>query len=279
MLNPYYAGSHISANKFRKLVGLFIDGEKIAHTAKKLDLEQKTVRDVFGKIRRRLEEDCWQRIHAFHPKILNPLFPFQVVHPAARYKSFQMRNDVSRHTAAVVGLFFKDGTAATSILMVERLRLVSGKFPVDKPGDLDKTWLQQRLSTCGFADLQFKARGCFLYDKHDPEKDNMQKFWLLAKLQTSQSDRRNSDKYYLRLKEIEWRFNSLTCEERGNMINQLETIALHKKLERNKKSKIPKIEDPNITAINTKLHLTLLELLERNPLNRLSPASENILHT
>ena len=277
MLNSYYAGSHVSAKKFRKLVELFINGEKIAFTARQLELEQRTVRDIFSRIRKRLEDDCWQRIHPFHPKILNPLFPFQVVHPAARYKSFQMQNDVSRHTAAVVGLFFKDGTVATSILMVERLRLDSGKFPVDKPGDLDKKWLQQRLSTCSFADLQFTSRGCFLYDKDDPQKDNMQTFWLFARLQTSQSDRRNSHKFYLRLKEIEWRFNNLTDQEKADMMNHLETTALQKR-KMNKKSEANKIENLKITSINTKLHQTLLELLEKNPIKQVSLMNENILH-
>lgn len=272
MLNPYYVNSHISAKKFRRLVEFFINGEKIANTAKQLDMEQRTVRDIFRRIRKRLEEDCRQRVRSLYAGLLDNSFPCNFVHPAIRYKNFQMREDVSRYIAAVVALFFTDGTVATSILKMESFRLNSTKFPIDKPWYYNKWALERlQLSNCVFADLKFVSKGYL--EKDDAQKDNTQTFWLYARLKTSQSDRRDSEKFYLHLKEIEWHFNNLTDQEKEDMINHLTTKDFQKK-----KSGVNKVENPKITSINTKLHLTLLELLESNPLDQVSIMNENILH-
>lgn len=277
MLNPYYAGSHISAKKFQKLAELFINGENVAFTARRLKLEQRTVRDIFRRIRKRLEEYCRQRVRSLYAGLLDHSFPCNFVHPAARYKNFQMQGDASRYVASVVALFFTDGTVNTGILKLERPKVNSKKFPMKIPWYY-KSWIleRQQLANCCFADLKFLSKGCL--NKVDGKKNYMQTFWLYARLQTSQSDRRDSDKFYLNLKEIEWRFNNLTHAERLDMISHLETAAIDKKSKRLKKPEVPKIEDPKITAIDTKLHLALLDLLERNPLNQLSLMNENILH-
>ncbi len=276
MLNPYYIGSHISAKKFRKLAELFINGEKVAFTAKHLGMEQKTVRDIFRRIRKRLEEDCRQRVRSLYAGLLDYSFPCNFVHPAIRYKNFQMREDASRYVAAVVALSFTDGTVATGILKMERLSLNSKDFPVEKPEYVEEYWLMQYgLSNCSFADLQFVSRGSL--NEVDAKKDYMQTFWRYARLLTSQSDRRDSGKFYFHLKEIEWRFNNLTDQEKEDMIDHLETTALQKK-KMNRESGANKLENPKITSINTKLHPILLELLEKNPLEQISLMNENTLH-
>lgn len=276
MLNPYYVGSHVSAKKFQKLAELFINGENIAVTARQLELEQRTVRDIFRRIRKRLEEYCRQRVRSLYAGLLDNSFPCNFVHPAARYKNFQLREDASRYVASVVALFFTDGTVNTGILKMERLRVNSTTFPIEIPEYYERWRMErQQLANCCFADLKFVSKSCL--NEVDGKKNYMQTFWLYARLQTSQSDRRDSDKFYLNLKEIEWRFNNLIDQEKEDMIDHLKSTVRRKK-RMNKNSEANKIENPKITAINTKLHSTLLELLEKNPLKQKSLMNENVLH-
>ena len=302
MANIYYPGSRIPQKKLERIIAAFIDGKTVAAVARSENLEENSVRGIFTKICRRLEEDCWRRLKKYHHRMKFFDFPHQVLRRDVRYRNFQMSGDTSLYIAAPVAVFFMNGTIATNIILINRARLNSSLFPIDIPAGMTRKDWDFRIMGCLFADLNFEPRGTFILKDYQWAERFMIGFWHFLRSNTGQKHKGDSEKYYYHMKELEWRFNNMYLIQRKDIIEQLIKVPcinlkevsrrrMARILRENGKDAFELVKKVMIILshssadapenqssypnINEKLTLTALALLKEFPLSNLSSIDED----
>lgn len=278
MKKRYFKRSRLSDKKLRELVKLFVGGERVSVAAGKLKLEQKTVREIFVKIRKRLEVDCWERIKSNHTDIEISAYPFEALKPQLRVKQKEIP-DNSLYPPGIVVLVFDDDTVATNCVLTRRRKYILDKYiNVDEKRLFDKKELQilsdgpfngSNLLGYFFADLRFDPIIGFVKSAVDnqqpPSSDDLsaeyiESFLKYARLRTSQVRRTNLQSFYLYLKEIEWCYNNsiidLEVELRIDFLFSLINTDLSDPYDVDSMRK-------EIRDMEQKLYLKILELLRK----------------
>jgi hypothetical protein len=279
MKKRYFKRSRISDKKLRQLIKLFISGEKISLTADKLNLEQKTVKEIFVKLRKRLEIDCWERIKSNHSDIDTSIYPFEILKPQLRIKHEKIQEDALYPPGIAVLVFFDDTVATNCILTPRRSHIINKYSNVNEEDLLAKKELQvlldgpyKRLNITGyfFADIWFDPIIGYIESEetanqpplsNDFLEDYMKPFLKYARMRTSNVWRTNLQSFYLYLKEMEWFYNNTLIELEKTGLKEDFIFALIN-LELTDQEEV-KIIEKQIREMENKLYLKILEILRR----------------
>jgi transposase len=206
MVNKYIIASKISEKKFREILHLFcldIEATKVSQITK---VSRVTINKIFDKIRERISEYC---------EIANPLVNGEIeidesYFGARRVKGIRGRG--ARGKVPVFGLLKRDGKVYTQI--IEHCS-ISEIFPIiESKVCKDSVIYSDCFNTYdGLVDYGYKHH---YRVKHSDNQfadgrnhiNGIENFWGLCKVRLSRFRGVHKHKFYLHLKECEFRYNT-----------------------------------------------------------------------
>jgi transposase-like protein len=213
--NPFYRRSRISAKKFRQLLRLFALGLTATDVAQLTGLTRKSVTVIFLKIRVHLAEECERQ---------SPLSAGQVEVDESYFGARRVRGKRGRGAGGktiVFGLLKREGKVYTEIVpdckKATLQAIIRGRVSLAAVIHSDGWRGYDGLVDVGYAKHFRVNHGAneFVHGTH--HVNGIESFWSYAKSRLHQFHGIAPEKFYLHLKECEYRFN----QRRDNLYAEL----------------------------------------------------------
>lgn len=206
MKNKYIIRSRISEKKFREILRLFsldIEAKKVAEITR---ISRPTINKIFDKIRERIAEDCEEN---------SPLGEGEIELDESYFGAKRVRGKRGRGAKGktpVFGMLKRDGKVYTQII---KNCSIAEIMPILE----EKAYKNSTIYTDGFRTydglVNYGYKQHFRVKHSDNEFANgrnhingIENFWGLCKVRLSRFRGIHKHKFYLHLKECEWRFNN-----------------------------------------------------------------------
>lgn len=204
-LNKYYRGSHLSEARFRQLLRCFALDLTAADTARMTGLSRKTVTGIYLKIRERLAEDC-ERAKPFaegHIEVDESYFGRRRV-PGKRGRGASGKTPV-------FGILKRGGRVYTEIVpdckKATLQAIIRGRVSPEVILHSDSWSAYDGLVDVGYAKHFRVHHSRDEFVRGSNHINGIEAFWSYAKGRLAQFRGIRREKFYLHLKECEWRFN------------------------------------------------------------------------
>jgi len=204
-LNRYYRRSRIAEAKFRLLIRHFALDLCAADAAHLTGISHRSVITIFGKIRRRLAEECERA---------SPFSSCEVEVDESYFGPRRARGRRGRGTTKTIvfGIFKRNGCVYTEVVPDCRKKtlqaVIRGRVSLDSVVHSDG-WR----GYCGLVDVGYSkhprinhAVGEFA--RGASHVNGIESFWSFAKRRLAKFNGVAPHTFYLHLKECEWRFNT-----------------------------------------------------------------------
>ena len=206
MANRYYRHSRLSESVFRRLVRSFAEDKTAAETAREVNLDRKSVTNIFLRIRRRLLEASVKN----RPQLT--LSGFKVEEPYFVAESeAECRRYAAQYQSRVLVVVFESGLVRADLIYAESERVF------DKIKNLPDL-KHQRVDDFGFYDVIGKLPRVSHWDTRLDRREYVENYsgnLLLYFLRRSKKFKgMAADKFILHLRETEWRFNKILDSEK-----------------------------------------------------------------
>ena len=203
--NPFYRRSRISAKKFRQLLRLFALDLTATDAAHLAGLTRKSVTVIFIKIRVRLAEQCERQ---------SPLSAGQVEVDESYFGARRVRGKRGRGAAGktiVFGLLKREGKVYTEIVpdckKATLQAIIRGRVAPEVVIHSDGWRGYDGLVDVGYAKHFRVHHGQNEFVRGNSHVNGIESFWSYAKSRLHQFHGVAPEKFYLHLKECEYRFN------------------------------------------------------------------------
>src|SRR5215203_465572 len=213
--NRLYARSRISAKKFRQLLRLFALDLTATDAAQLTGLTRKTVTTIFLKIRGRIAEECERE---------SPLSSGEVEVDESYFGARRVRGKRGRGAGGktiVFGLLKREGRVYTEIVpdckKVTLQAIIRGRVSPEAVIHSDGWRGYDGLVDVGYSKHFRVNHGAHEFVRGTHHVNGIESFWSYAKSRLHQFHGIAPEKFYLHLKECEYRFN----QRRGNLYAEL----------------------------------------------------------
>ena len=213
--NPFYRRSRISAKKFRQLLRLFALDLTATDVAQLTGLTRKSVTTIFLKIRGRIAEECERQ---------SPLSAGQVEVDESYFGARRVRGKRGRGAGGktiVFGLLKREGKVYTEIVpdckKATLQAIIRGRVSLAAVIHSDGWRGYDGLVDVGYAKHFRVNHGANEFVRGTHHVNGIESFWSYAKSRLHQFHRIAPEKFYLHLKECEYRFN----QRRDNLYAEL----------------------------------------------------------
>jgi transposase-like protein len=203
--NPFYRRSRISAKKFRQLLRYFALDLTATDVAQLTGLTRKSVTTIFGKIRRRIAEESERD---------SPLSAGEVEVDESYFGSRRVRGKRGRGASGktiVFGLLKRDGRVYTEIVpdckKATLQAIIRGRVAPETVIHSDGWRGYDGLVDVGYAKHFRVNHAGNEFARGTQHINGIESFWSYAKHRLQQFHGIAPDKFYLHLKECEYRFN------------------------------------------------------------------------
>jgi len=203
--NPFYRRSRISAKKFRQLLRLFALDLTATDAAQLTGLTRKSVTTIFLKIRARIAEECERH---------SPFSSGQVEVDESYFGARRVRGKRGRGASGktiVFGLLKRDGKVYTEIVpdckKATLQAIIRGRVAPEVVIHSDGWRGYDGLVDVGYAKHYRVHHGQNEFVRGNSHVNGIESFWSYAKSRLHQFHGIISEKFYLHLKECEYRFN------------------------------------------------------------------------
>lgn len=204
-LNSYYRRSRISEKKFRQLVRYFAMDLTAGKTSELTCLTRKTVNSIFQKIRFRLAEESSR---------LAPIRTGEIEVDESYFGARRVRGKRGRGAfgkTIVFGIFKRNGWVYTEIVPNCQKRtlqaIIRGRVAPEVIIHSDKWRGYDGLVDVGFQKHFRVNHSSNQFANGSVHVNGIESFWSFAKRRMQKFNGLRSDKFYLHLKECEFRFN------------------------------------------------------------------------
>src|SRR5438105_5016652 len=203
--NPFYRRSRISAKRFRQLLHLFALDLTATTAAELTGLTRKSVTMIFLKIRERIAEECERQ---------SPLSSGQVEVDESYFGARRVRGKRGRGAAGktiVFGLLKRDGKVYTEIVAdckkATLQAIIRGRVAPEVVIHSDGWRGYDGLVDVGYSKHYRVHHGKNEFARGTHHINGIESFWSFAKHRLQKFHGIAPDKFYLHLKECEYRFN------------------------------------------------------------------------
>ena len=203
--NPFYRRSRISAKKFRQLLRLFALDLTATDAAQLTGLTRKSVTTIFLKIRARIAEECERH---------SPFSSGQVEVDESYFGARRVRGKRGRGASGktiVFGLLKRDGKVYTEIVpdckKATLQAIIRGRVAPEVVIHSDGWRGYDGLVDVGYAKHYRVHHGRNEFVRGNSHVNGIESFWSYAKSRLHQFHGITPEKFYLHLKECEYRFN------------------------------------------------------------------------
>lgn len=203
--NRYYRRSRISEKRFRQLVRYFAMDLTASKTTELTSLTRKTVNTIFQKIRLRLAEECSRQ---------TPIQTGEIEVDESYFGARRVRGKRGRGASGktiVFGIFKRRGRVYTEIVPDCQKRtlqaIIRGRVAPEVIVHSDKWRGYDGLVDVGFAKHFRVNHSTNQFANGSVHVNGIESFWSFAKRRMQKFNGLRNDKFYLHLKECEFRFN------------------------------------------------------------------------
>ena len=203
--NPFYRRSRISAKKFRQLLRLFALDLTATDAAQLTGLTRKTVTTIFLKIRRRIAQQCERQ---------SPLSSGEVEVDESYFGARRVRGKRGRGASGktiVFGLLKRDGRVYTEIVpdckKAALQAIIRGRVAPEVVIHSDGWRGYDGLVDVGYSKHYRVNHGENEFARGSQHINGIESFWSYAKHRLQQFHGIAPERFYLHLKECEYRFN------------------------------------------------------------------------
>ena len=203
--NPFYRRSRISAKKFRQLLRYFALDFTATDVAQLTGLTRKSVTVIFLKIRARISEECERA---------SPLSGGEIEVDESYFGARRVRGKRGRGAAGktiVFGVLKRDGKVYTEIVPDCRKAtlqaIIRGRVALDAVINSDGWRGYDGLVDVGYSKHFRVNHGSNEFARGTQHINGIESFWSYAKHRLRQFHGIAPEKFYLHLKECEYRFN------------------------------------------------------------------------
>ena len=204
-LNSYYRRSRISEKKFRQIVRYFAMDITAGKTSELTYLTRKTVNTIFQKIRHRLAEESSRQA---------PIRTGEIEVDESYFGARRVRGKRGRGASGktiVFGIFKRNGWVYTEIVPDCQKRtlqaIIRGRVAPDVIVHSDKWRGYDGLVDVGFQKHFRVNHSSNQFANGSVHVNGIESFWSFAKRRMQKFNGIRNDKFYLHLKECEFRFN------------------------------------------------------------------------
>ena len=204
-LNRYYKRSRISELKFRLLVRHFALDLCAGDAAQLTGISHRSVITIFGKIRRRIAEECERQ---------SPFKNGEVEVDESYFGPHRVRGKRGRgagRKTIVFGLLKRDGKVYTEVVPDCKKRtlqaIIRGRVSADAVIHSDGWRGYDGLVDVGYAKHFRVNHGSNEFANDQSHINGIESFWSFAKHRLQKFHGIAPHTFYLHLKECEWRFN------------------------------------------------------------------------
>jgi transposase-like protein len=213
--NPFYRRSRISAKKFRQLLRLFALDLTATNAARLTGVTRKSVTVIFLKIRERVAEECERQ---------SPLSSGQVEVDESYFGARRVRGKRGRGASGktiVFGLLKREGKVYTEIVpdckKATLQAIIRGRVSPEAVIHSDGWRGYDGLVDVGYSKHFRVNHGANEFVRCTHHVNGIESFWSYAKSRLHQFHGIAPEKFYLHLKECEYRFN----QRRDNLYAEL----------------------------------------------------------
>ncbi len=203
--NPFYRRSRISAKKFRQLLRYFALDFTATDVAQLTGLTRKSVTVIFLKIRRRISEEAERD---------SPLSGGEVEVDESYFGARRVRGKRGRGASGktiVFGLLKRDGKVYTEVVAdckkATLQAIIRGRVAPETVIHSDGWRGYDGLVDVGYSKHFRVSHGTNEFARGTQHINGIESFWSYAKHRLQQFHGITPDKFYLHLKECEYRFN------------------------------------------------------------------------
>jgi transposase len=203
--NPFYRRSRISAKQFRRLVRYFAMDFTATDVAQLTGLTRKTVTTIFLKLRERVAEECERQ---------SPFRSGEVEVDESYFGPRRVRGRRGRGAGGktiVFGLLKRDGKVYAEVVPDCKKRtlqaIIRGRVAPEAVIHSDGWRGYDGLVDVGYAKHFRVNHGANEFARGDRHINGIESFWSFAKHRLQKFHGVTAEKFYLHLKECEYRFN------------------------------------------------------------------------
>ena len=214
-LNRYYRRSRISESKFRLLARHFAFDLSAAQTAQLTRISHRSVIMIFGKIRRRIAEECERQ---------SPLKNGEVEVDESYFGPRRVRGRRGRgagRKTIVFGLLKREGRVYTEVVpdckKATLQAIIRGRVSADAVIHSDGWRGYDGLVDVGYARHYRVSHGDNEFASGESHINGIESFWSFAKRRLQKFNGVPTETFHRHLKECEWRFN----HRRDNLYREL----------------------------------------------------------
>ena len=204
-LNRYYKRSRISELKFRSLVRHFALDLCASDAAQLTGISHRSVITIFGKIRRRIAEECERQ---------SPFKNGEVEVDESYFGPHRVRGKRGRgagRKTIVFGLLKRDGKVYTEVVpdckKATLQAIIRGRVSADAVIHSDGWRGYDGLVDVGYAKHYRVNHGSNEFANDQSHINGIESFWSYAKRRLQKFNGVPAETFHLHLKECEWRFN------------------------------------------------------------------------
>jgi len=202
-LNRYYKRSRISELKFRSLAQHFALDLSATQVAQLTGLSHRSVITIFGKIRRRLAEECERQ---------SPFKNGEVEVDESYFGPHRVRGKRGAGRKTIVfGLLKRDGCVYTEIVsdckQATLQAIIRGRVAADAVIHSDGWRGYDGLVDVGYAKHYRVNHSANQFANGQSHVNGIESFWSFAKRRLQKFNGVPAATFHLHLKECEWRFN------------------------------------------------------------------------
>jgi transposase-like protein len=204
-LNRYYRRSRIAEWKFRSLLRYFALDLTASAAAQLTELSERSVITIFGKIRRRIADECERQ---------SPFNNGEVEVDESYFGPHRVRGKRGRGASGktiVFGLFKRDDQVYTEIVTnckkATLQAIIRGRVSIDAVIHSDGWRGYDGLVDVGYSKHYRVNHGDNEFANSQSHINGIESFWSFAKRRLQKFNGVPAETFYLHLKECEWRFN------------------------------------------------------------------------
>ncbi len=204
-LNRYYKRSRISELKFRLLVRHFALDLCASDAAQLTGISHRSAITIFGKIRRRIAEECERQ---------SPFKNGEVEVDESYFGPHRVRGRRGRgagRKTIVFGLLKRDGKVYTEVIpdckKATLQAIIRGRVSADAVIHSDGWRGYDGLVDVGYAKHYRVSHGDNEFANDQSHINGIESFWSFAKRRLQKFNGVPAETFHLHLKECEWRFN------------------------------------------------------------------------
>lgn len=203
-LNKYYKRSHITEAKFRQIIKLFCHDLPASTVAEMTGISRVTINKLYLKLRLRLAYLCEQT---------SPLSG-EIEVDESYFGAKRVRGKRGRGASGktiVFGILKREGNVYTEIVpdasKKQLQQVIRGKVSIDSIIHSDGWRGYNGLVDVGYAKHYRVHHGANEFARGNAHINGIESFWSYAKRRLTKFNGITHDKFYLHLKECEFRFN------------------------------------------------------------------------